>query len=165
LKGGCEHFSGLRITLARALRFVCFNGDAENRLGDNQPKSNKNAEPRDFKFNQRFGAIQIIKERIMKRFLILAAVMGGLTFAGFASTANAGYGWRGGGNGHGGYGRVGYGRAYGYGYGYGGWGRPYGYGYRPGVFIGTPGIGIGFGTGYAYPAPYAGYGYGYPYGY
>ena len=40
----------------------------------------------------------------MKRFLILATVIGGLTFAGFASTANAGYGGRGGY--HGGYGHV-----------------------------------------------------------
>ena len=94
----------------------------------------------------------------MKRFLILAAVMGGLTFAGFASTANAGYGH---GGYHGGYGHAGYAHGYGHGYAYRGWGRPYGYGYRPGLFIGTPGLGIGIGTGYAYPAPYAGYGYGY----
>ena len=125
----------------------------------------------DFQFNQRFGFQN--KERIMKRFLILAAVTGGLTFAGLASTANAdhwGGGHRGGGYGcgHSGYGR-GYGGGYGRGYGYGGWGRTHGYygnGYRPyavpGVFIGSPGIGVGFGSGYGYPAPYSGSGYGYP---
>jgi hypothetical protein len=114
--------------------------------------------------NQLFGAIQN-KEQIMKRILILAAVIGGLTFAGFGSTANAGYVGRGGY--HGGYGHVGYRGGFGRGYGYGGWGRPYGYGYGPGLVIGTPGIGIGIGTGYGYPAPYAGYGAGYgsPYGY
>src|SRR5204863_8077795 len=101
---------------------------------------------RDSSSNNISGQIRI-KEQVMKRFLILAAVMGGLTFAGFASTANAGYGGRGGY--HGGYGHAGYARGYGHGYGYGGWGRPYGYGYRPGLFIGTPGLGIGFGTGYA----------------
>lgn len=91
----------------------------------------------------------------MKRFLIMAAVLGGMTFAGMGATADAGY-W-GPGNGH-------------CGYGYRGWGRPYGYyGVRPyaapGIFIGGPRIGVGIGTGYAYPAPYPVYGYGYPYAY
>jgi hypothetical protein len=96
-----------------------------------------------------------IKEQIMKRFLIMAAVLGGLTFAGFGSTASAGY-WG-----------PGYGRC---GYTYRGWGRPYGfYGVQPyvapSVFIGGPRIGIGIGTPYAYPAGYPVYGYGYPYAY
>jgi hypothetical protein len=95
----------------------------------------------------------------MKRFLLLAAVVGGLTLAGFASTAKAdhfvGGGWRGG-----------YGRSYGYGW-RGGCGPRYAYGYRPyvapGLFMGGPRIGIGIGTGYAYPsAPVYGPGYGYP---
>ena len=95
----------------------------------------------------------------MKRFLLLAAVVVGLTFCGF-STAKAD-GWRGGGW------RGGY-RPYG-----AHWGGPrfYGYGYRPyvgpRVFIGGPRIGIGVGYGaYGYPTPYppvyGGYGYGYP---
>jgi|GEM_PF-5313084 len=121
-----------------------------------------------FEINQRSQAIHAAiqnKEWIMKRLLILAALIGGLTFTGFAATANAGYGGRGYGYGHAGYGH--------------GWGcgRPgfYGYGYRrpivaPGVYIGapgigvgigTPGFGVGIGTGYPYPAPYGAYGYGY----
>jgi len=94
----------------------------------------------------------------MKRFLILAAVVGGLTLTGFASTAKAD-GWRGG-----------YGRWHGYGYGWRGGYRPYyGYGYRPyvapGVVIGGPRfrIGVGVAPAYAYPPrAYYGPGYGYP---
>jgi hypothetical protein len=93
----------------------------------------------------------------MKRLLVLAAVVGGLTLCGWESTANA-QGW--------GYGYHGprY-RPYGYGW------RPgpyYPYGYRPyvapGVFIGAPriGIGVGVGAGYAYPPPPM-YGPPYPY--
>ena len=95
----------------------------------------------------------------MKRFLLLAAVVGGLILAGFASTAKADhYVGRGG--------RGGYGRGYGYGW-RPGWGPRYAYGYRPyvapGLFIGGPRVGIGIGTGYAYPpAPVYGPGYGYP---
>lgn len=95
----------------------------------------------------------------MKRFLLLAAAVAGLTFCGFSSTAKAD-GWRHGW--HGGYG--GYGHYHGY------WGpRSYGYGYRPyvapGVFIGGPrvGFGVGVAPAYAYPGPAYGYGYGYGY--
>ena len=82
----------------------------------------------------------------MKRFLFLAAVLGGLTLCGLPSTAKAqgwGYGYRG----------PRY-RPYAYGW------RPgpyYPYGYRPylapGVFIGGPRIGIGISPGYVYPPP------------
>ena len=94
----------------------------------------------------------------MKRFLLLAAAVGGLVFAGSASTAKADHfvgGWRGG-----------YARPYAYGW-RPGWGPRYAYGYRPyvapGLFIGGPRIGIGIGTGYAYPPPPVyGPGYAYP---
>ncbi|MGE5192676.1 MAG: hypothetical protein ACM3U2_09250 [Deltaproteobacteria bacterium] len=95
----------------------------------------------------------------MKRFLLLAAAVGGLTLAGFASTAKAdhfmGGGWGGG-----------YGRGYGCGW-HGGCGPRYGYGYRPvvspGLFIGGPRFSFGIGTGYAYPSyPAYGQGCGYP---
>jgi hypothetical protein len=91
----------------------------------------------------------------MKRFLILAAVLGGLVFAGMPRSAEAHGGWRGG------YGRGGYGYRGGWrgGYGRGGYGY-YGGGYRPGVFIGTPGFQFGYGTGYGVPYYGGGYGYG-----
>lgn len=87
----------------------------------------------------------------MKRILILAAVVVGLSVAGLTtSTANAGP-WG-----------PGYARCYnGYGYGYAGYVRPYpyrAYNYRvvtsPNLIISTPGIGVGFGTGYPYYSPY-----------
>src|SRR5262249_60053233 len=73
--------------------------------------------------------IRRIKEQIMKRFFLLAALVGGLTWLGTSSTAKAdhfvGPGYRG------------YGRPYGYGWrGYG----PRYYGYRPLV---APGLVIG----------------------
>jgi hypothetical protein len=95
------------------------------------------------------------KEKIMKRFLLLAALVGGLTTFGFTSTAKADRdnwgrgGWRGQGRFYGGY----------------GYRAPYRYGYRPyvapGVVIGGPRFGIGIGTPYAYPPAY-GPAYGYP---
>jgi len=94
----------------------------------------------------------------MKRFLLLAAVVGGLTLGGFgfASTANAGYGH---GGGHGGWGHGGYG------YHHAGWGpryyggvRPFGYGYNPyvapGFYVGGPGFAVGVNSGFGYGNPY-----------
>jgi hypothetical protein len=93
------------------------------------------------------------KETIMKRFLLLAALVGGFTLVGFTSTAKANNwgraGWRGPGRFYGGYG---YRPGYRYGY------RPY---VAPGVVIGGPRFGIGIGTPYAYPPVY-GPAYGYP---
>jgi len=93
----------------------------------------------------------------MKRFLILAAMVGGLMVCAWPKTVQA-QGWR--------YGYYGprY-RPYGYGWRPGPW---YPYGYRPyvapGVFIGGPRVGIGIGGGYAYPPPPV-YGPAYPYPY
>jgi hypothetical protein len=93
----------------------------------------------------------------MKRFLLLAALVGGLTLVGFTSTAKAdrnGWGrggWHGNGRFYGGYGYRG---PYRYGYGY----RPY---VAPGIVIGGPRFGVGIGTGYGYPPAY-GPAYGYP---
>jgi hypothetical protein len=91
----------------------------------------------------------------MKRFLLLAAVVGALTLGGFgfASTANAHPGW-----GHGGYGGY-----------HGGWGpryhggyRTYAYGYRPyvapGFYAGGPRFSIGFNSGIGCGNPYNYYG-------
>lgn len=92
----------------------------------------------------------------MKRLLMLAALVGGLTFAGSTSTAEA----------HGGFGggyRGGYGRCGGYGWG-GGYRGGYGgcgYGYRPGIYISTPSFGFGYG---GYGGGYYGGGYGGGYG-
>ena len=88
----------------------------------------------------------------MKRFLILAAVVGGLAFGGMASTAKADHF-------HGGYGWGGYRRFGGYGYGY----RPYpGYVVAPNVgtsvYFGTPQFGFGLGNAFGNPY-YGGYGY------
>jgi hypothetical protein len=91
----------------------------------------------------------------MKRFFLLAALVGGLTLVGFSSTAKAdrfvGGGWRGG-----------YGHGYGYGW-RGAYGPRYGYGYRPlvapGLVIGGPRFSVGIGTAYPYPA-YPAYGAG-----
>lgn len=101
----------------------------------------------------------------MKRLLMLAALFGGLTLAGFSSTAEA-HGWRNGGGYGGGYG---YHHGYGGGYGWRGGFRPnYGWGYRryaaPGVFIGGPRFGVGVAPVYGYPPPIYGPGYGYGYG-
>jgi len=91
----------------------------------------------------------------MKRILMTAAAVVGLTLAGTVSTAKAdhfvGGGWGGG---------------YGRGYGYGGWRAGCGPRYRyrpvvaPGLFIGGPRFSVGIGTGYAYPT-YPVYGPGY----
>jgi len=110
----------------------------------------------------------------MKRFLLLAALAGGLTLGAFSSTASA-QGWGRGGYGHCHYGYGGWGGGYG---GYGGYRgfvgmRGFGYNpylyqpyYRPGIVIGGPALGIntgyGYGTGIGYSYPY---GIGYPYGY
>jgi hypothetical protein len=89
----------------------------------------------------------------MKRFLILAAMVGAVTFAGFGRSAEA------------------HARQYrgfraapyygGYGYGY----RGYGFGrvYTPGIYIATPSFQFGYGTPYqqlGYGPYYGGYGYG-----
>lgn len=98
----------------------------------------------------------------MKRLLMLAAVVGGLTFAGMASTAEAhpGGGFGGGHHHH-------HGRGWG-GYGYNNFNRFGGYGYRrgPGLFIGTPGFQFGIGNSYVQPyyQSWGGYGYGGGYG-
>ena len=89
----------------------------------------------------------------MKRFFLLAALVGGLTWLGTSSTAKAdhfvGPSWRG-------YGRP-------YGYAWRGYGPRYGYGYRPlvapGFVIGGPRFSVGIGTAYPYPA-YPAYGPG-----
>src|SRR5262245_58317318 len=100
--------------------------------------------------------IRRIKEQIMKRFFLLAALVGGMTWLGTSSTAKAdhfvGPGWRG------------YGRPHGYAWrGYG----PRYYGYRPfvtpGLVIGGPRFSVGIGTAYPYPAyPVYGSGCAYP---
>jgi hypothetical protein len=106
--------------------------------------------------DSRIAALKDQKGRnVMRRFLLLAALVGGLTTIGFTSTAKADrYDW-----GHAGW--RGHGRYYG-GYGYRG---PYRYGYRPyvapGVVIGSPRFSVGFGTAYGYPPVY-GPAYGYP---
>jgi hypothetical protein len=98
-----------------------------------------------------------VKEKIMKRFLLLAALVGGFTLIGFTSTAKADRddwgrgGWRGHGRINGGYAYRG---RFGYGYGY----RPYA---APGVFIGGPRFGVGIAPAYGYPPVY-GPAYGYP---
>lgn len=94
----------------------------------------------------------------MKRFLLLAAVVGGLTLGGFSSTANAA-GWYGGrdgwGGGGGGYGHCG---------AYGGYRGAYGYGYNPYVgtrlFLNGPrfNVAINPGFGYGFAGPYNRYG-------
>lgn len=91
----------------------------------------------------------------MKRFLMLAAVVGGLGLFGFTQNAQAHGGYGGGYRGHYGHGhyRGGFGGGY-----YGGY-RPYVPAYRSGLFMSTPGFSIGYG-GYPY-----GYGYGSNYGY
>jgi hypothetical protein len=93
----------------------------------------------------------------MKRLLMLAAVVGGLTFAGTTNTAEAHPrgGFRGGHHHHHHHGGRGF-------YGYNNFGRFGGYGYRPGVFIGTPNFQFGYGT--TIVRPYSGWGGGYGYG-
>jgi hypothetical protein len=99
------------------------------------------------------GTIQH-EEQVMKRLLMLAALVGGLTFAGSTSTAeaNGGYGggrgpYHGGGWGGGNHG------------GYGG-NRAHGSGYRPGIHISTPSFGFGYGGYGGYGGGYYGGGYG-----
>jgi hypothetical protein len=94
------------------------------------------------------------EEQVMKRLLLLAALAGGLMFAGSTSTAEA----------HGGFG-GGYRGGYGSGCGWGGYRGPFGgyggCGYRPGVYISTPSFGFGYG---GYGGGYYGGGYGGGYG-
>lgn len=90
----------------------------------------------------------------MKRLLMLATLVGGLTFAGSTSTAEAHGGFRGG---H----RHGHHRHH-PGYGWGGYRGPFGgfggYGYRPGIVITTPSFGFGYGGYGSYYGGYGGYG-------
>lgn len=99
----------------------------------------------------------------MKRFLLLAAVVGGLTLGGFASTAKADHGGRG----VGGLGGWGHGSG-GYGYHHAGCGpryagfRTFGYGYSPyvtpGFYAAGPGFAIGVNSGFGCGNPYNSYG-------